>query len=452
MGDLFGWVTGGELLAVIGLVLANGFFVAAEFSLVALRRSRVEQLIAEGHPRAGALQRAVKNLDAYLAATQLGITMSSIGLGWIGEPVLAQLIEPALRFLPESWALISSHAIAVAVAFTIITALHIVLGELAPKSLALQRTEGTALAVVSPLEWYLRLFRPAIYSLNYLGNLILRFLGLQPAGGEALIHSPEELKFVLAASREAGLLSEAEEDMVEEVLGLRDRRVGALMTPRTEIVWIDLDDPPDENRRKMAESGRSRFPVCQGGLDNVLGVVFAKDLLAHSLAGEPLDLKSSVRDPLFVPESVRALKVLELFKQSGTDIAMVTDEYGGIQGLITLKDVLEAIVGEIPSVDEPPEPQVVRRADGSWLLDGMLPVDEFKEVLPIARSVREEEGTYHTLGGFVMAHLGRIPSTGDRFEWGGLQFEVVDMDGHRVDKVLVMPAPPGPSDDSTNAA
>jgi putative hemolysin len=299
--------------------------------------------------------------------------------------------------------------------------------------------------VVSPLEWYLRLFRPAIYALNNLGNLLLRFLGLQPAGGEAFIHSPEELKFVVAASRQAGLLSEVEEDMVEEVLGLRDRRVGAFMTPRTEIVWIDLDDPPDENRRKMGDSGRSRFPVCQGGLDNVLGVVFAKDLLARGLAGEPLDLKSSVRDPLFVPESVRALKVLELFKQSGTDIAMVTDEYGGIQGLITLKDILEAIVGEIPSVDEPPDPQVVRRADGSWLLDGMLPVDEVKEVLAMA-GPPEPEGTYHTLGGFVMAHLGRIPSTGDRFEWGGLQFEVVDMDGHRVDKVLVAPASPTPPD------
>ena len=451
MDDLFSWMTGGKLLAVIALVLANGFFVAAEFSLVALRRSRVEKLIAEGHRLARILERAVKNLDAYLAATQLGITMSSIGLGWIGEPFLAALIEPAFDFLPKDWAVIGAHTLAVTIAFTIITTLHIVLGELAPKSLALQRTEWTALAVVSPLEWYLRLFRPAIYALNNLGNLLLRLLGLQPAGGEAFIHSPEELKFVVAASRQAGLLSEVEEDMVEEVLGLRDRRVGALMTPRTEIIWIDLDDPPDENRRKMTESGRSRFPVCQGGLDNVLGVVLAKDLLARSLAGEPLDLKSSVRDPLFVPESVRALKVLELFKQSGTDIAMVTDEYGGIQGLITLKDVLEAIVGEIPSVDESPDPQVVRRADGSWLLDGMLPVDEFKEVLAIAGSPREEEGTYHTLGGFVMAHLGRIPSTGDRFEWGGLQFEIVDMDGHRVDKVLVTPVPTPPLDPTNGA-
>jgi CBS domain containing-hemolysin-like protein len=445
MDDFFSWMTGGKLATVIALVLANGFFVAAEFSLVALRRSRVEELIAEGHYLARTLERAVKNLDAFLAACQLGITMSSIGLGWIGEPFLAALIEPALRFLPESWAFIGAHAIAVAIAFTIITALHIVLGELAPKSLALQRTEATALAVVSPLEWYLRLFRPVIAPLNNLGNLVLRLLGLRPAGGEELVHSPEELKFLVTASREAGLLSEAEEEMVEEVLRLRDRRVGALMTPRTEIVWIDLDDSPDENRRKMMESGRSRFPVCQGGLDNVLGVVFAKDLLARILAGEPLDLKSSVRDLLFVPESVRALKVLELFKQSGTDSAMVTDEYGGIQGLITLKDILEAIVGEIPSADEPPDPQVVRRADGSWLLDGMLPVDEVTEVLSMA-GPPPEEGAYHTLGGFVMAHLGRIPSTGDRFEWGGLQFEVVDMDGHRVDKVLVTPEPPTPPD------
>ena len=242
MSSPFSLLIAGKLLAVIVLVLANGFFVAAEFALVALRRSRVEQLVSEGHPQAAALQRAVINLDAYLAATQLGVTMSSLSLGWIGEPAIAVIIEPAFHFLPKSLALISSHTLAGIIAFTIITALHIVLGELAPKSLALQRTEGTAIAVVNLLELYLAIFRPAVRILNNLGNFVLRLLGLQPGSGEELLHSVEELKLLVAASHEAGLVGQAEQDVVERVFSLGDRRISAYMTPRTEMVWLDIED------------------------------------------------------------------------------------------------------------------------------------------------------------------------------------------------------------------
>jgi CBS domain containing-hemolysin-like protein len=399
MDDPSSLITAGKLLAVIGLVLVNGFFVAAEFSLVAVRRSRVEQLIAEGHPLARTVQRAVKNLDTYLAATQLGITMSSIALGWVGEPILAGLIEPVFRFLPGNWALISSHALAVSIAFAIITTLHIVLGELAPKSLALQRTEGTALAVAKPLELFLTLFRPAIYSLNSLGNLILRLFGLQAAGGEEerLVHSLEELQLLVRASRKAGLLEESEEDMVERVFHLDDRQVSALMTPRVKIVWLDLDDSPKEIRRKITDSVHSHFPVCRGSLDNVLGVVEAKELLTRSLAGRPIDLKASLQHPLFVPESISALKLLELLKESRAHIALVVDEYGGLQGLVTLNDILEAIVGELPLAGEVAQPQSVQREDGSWLLDGTLPVEEFKRIFHLGRLPGEEQGYYETL-------------------------------------------------------
>jgi CBS domain containing-hemolysin-like protein len=428
----------GRLLAVIVLVLANGFFVAAEFSLVALRRSRVEQLLAQGHPRAFALQRAVRNLGAYLAATQLGITMSSLGLGWIGEPALAELIEPAFHFLPESLALISSHALGGVIAFTIITALHIVLGELAPKSLALQRTEETAIAIVNPLELYLAIFHPAVHVLNNLGNFVLRLLGLQPGSGEELFHSVEELKLLVAASHKAGLVGEAEQDVVERVFSLGDRRVSAYMTPRTEMVWLDINDSLDKIHRQVIESVHSFFPVAEDSVDNILGVVQAKEFLAHNPT-KLVELQTILHQPLYVPESMRALKILELFKKSGTHIALIVDEYGVSQGLVTLIDILEAIVGDIPSVEDLADPEVVQREDGSWLLDGLLPIDEFKEIFQIQKLLPGEGASYQTLGGFVVVQLGHIPSTAEHFEWNRLRFEVIDMDGNRVDKVLVVP-------------
>lgn len=333
----------GRLLAVVVLVLANGFFVAAEFSLVALRRSRVEQLLAQGHPRAFALQRAVRNLGAYLAATQLGITMSSLGLGWIGEPALAELIEPAFHFLPESLALISSHALGGVIAFTIITALHIVLGELVPKSLALQRTEETAIAIVNPLELYLAIFHPAVHVLNNLGNFVLRLLGLQPGSGEELFHSVEELKLLVAASHKAGLVGEAEQDVVERVFSLGDRRVSAYMTPRTEMVWLDINDSLDKIHRQVIESVHSFFPVAEDSVDNILGVVQAKEFLAHNPT-KLVELQTILHQPLYVPESMRALKILELFKKSGTHIALIVDEYGVSQGLVTLIEIGRAHV------------------------------------------------------------------------------------------------------------
>jgi putative hemolysin len=242
------------------------------------------------------------------------------------------------------------------------------------------------------------------------------------------------------------MFEKAESNMIESIFRLGDRRADALMTPRTEVVWLDVDDPPEDIRRKITESVHSRFVVAQGSLDTVLGVVLAKDLLTRSLAGEPVDLRAALHEPLFVPESIGALRVLELFKQSGVQLALVIDEYGGLQGLVTLNDILEAIVGEIGVAGAPSEPQVVQREDGSWLIDGMLPMDEITELFHLREVPIEERGVYQTLGGFVMMHLGRIPSAADHFEWNGLRFEVVDMDGYRVDKVLIEPMRPPPSE------
>lgn len=431
-------VIASKLLAVIVLVLANGFFVAAEFALVGMRRSRVEQLLAEGHPQAAALQRAVIHLDAYLAATQLGITMSSLGLGWIGEPALAVLIEPAFHWLPDSVAVISSHTLAGVIAFLIITALHIVLGELAPKSLALQRAEGTAIAIISPLELYLTLFRPAVRFLNSLGNLILRLLGLHAAGEEELLHSTEELKLLVAASRKAGLLGATEQDVVGRVFSLSNRRVSAVMTPRTEMDWLDINDSLPQIRHKVIESHHTFFPVGEDSVDNILGIIQAKEFLVKNPT-QLVELQALFHQPLYVPESMRVLKIFELFKKSGTHIALVVDEYGVTQGLVTLSDILEAMVGDIPSVEELADPEIVQREDGSWLLDGLLPIDEFKEVFHLQKLLPGEGISYQTLGGFVVNQLGHIPSAAEYFEWSGMRFEVVDMDGNRVDKVLVVP-------------
>ncbi|OUL30751.1 hemolysin family protein [Nostoc sp. 106C] len=434
----FSVLTAGKLLAVIVLVLANGFFVAAEFALVALRRSRVEQLVAEEHPRAKALQRAVNQLDAYLAATQLGVTMSSLGLGWLGEPALAVLIEPAFHWLPTSLAQTSAHTLSVLIAFIIITSLHIVLGELAPKSLALQRTERTAFAVIKPLELYLAVFRPAVLALNNIGNFVLKLIGLEPGSSEELLHSTEELKLLVAASHEAGLLGEAEQDVVERVFNLGDRRVSAFMTPRTEIVWLDINDPLETIRRQVISSIHSFFPVGQDSIDNLLGVVQTKEFLAQNPT-QPLELQAILKPILYVPESMIALKLLELFKKSSNHIALIVDEYGVIQGLVTLTDIVEAIVGDIPSSEDIADPDVVQREDGSWLLDGLLPIDEFKEILQIRKLSPQAGVNYQTLGGFIVNQLGHIPAIAENFEWVGLRFEVVSMDGNRVDKVLVVP-------------
>ncbi|MEH1917703.1 hemolysin family protein [Nostoc sp.] len=432
------WLTTGKLLSVIFLVLANGFFVAAEFALVALRRSRVEQLVIQGHPGAKALQRAVNNLDAYLAATQLGVTISSLGLGWLGEPAIAVLVEPAFHWLPKSLSETSAHTLSVVIAFTIITSLHIVLGELAPKSLALQRTERTAFAVINLLELYLVIFRPAVQVLNSLGNLVLKLIGLEPGSSEELLHSTEELKLLVAASHEAGLLGEAEQDVVERVFNIGNRQVSAFMTPRTEMVWLDIDEALSKIRSQVIESIHSFFPVGQQSIDNLLGIVQTKEFLAQNPT-QAIELQALLKPLLYVPESMKALNLLELFKKSGTHLALIVDEYGVTQGLVTITDIVEAIVGDIPTSEELADPDVVQREDGSWLLDGLLPIDELKEILDIRKLLPGAEVNYQTLGGFVVNQLGNIPLVAEHFEWVGLRFEVVSMDGNRIDKVLVVP-------------
>ncbi|MGZ8417729.1 MAG: hemolysin family protein [Methyloceanibacter sp.] len=422
------------VLLVLVLVAANGFFVAAEFSLVAVRRSRVAQLVAAGRRNAQALQRAVDNLDANLAATQLGITISSLALGWIGEPALAHLIEPWLSMLPGWLATTGSHAIAVAIAFTIITALHIVLGELAPKSLALQRSEGTALRIVRPLGLFRVLLWPAIVALNGLGNLLLRLCGLRPGTGEESLHSPEELKLLVLASQEGGLLHEAQQELVERVLNIGDRHISDVMTPRVDVDWIDMDDDREETIRRIRECPHGQLLVGRGSIDEPLGMVLKRNLLDQVLDGQPLDPLAVIREPLVVHEAMTIFKVLEQFKKAPVRLAMIVDEYGSLEGIVTQTDLLEAIAGNLPDVvGEAAE--AVEREDGSFLVDGMMSAQDAFDRLGIPPA----EGGFHTMAGFVLACLGHLPVVGEHFDYEGWRFEVVDLDGRRIDKVLAVP-------------
>lgn len=429
LGDVLG------IVAVLVLVAANGFFVAAEFSMVAVRRSRVTQLVTAGRRNAKALQRATAQLDANLAACQLGITISSLGLGWIGEPALAHLIEPLLLGVLGQFALAGSHFIAVVIAFIIITALHIVLGELMPKSLALQRSERTALAVVRPLWLFRVLLWPAIVTLNGLGNWLLKLCGLRPGTAEEALHSPEELKLLIAASQEGGLLQPAQQELVERVLSIGNRRITDIMTPRVDIEWIDVEDTPEETLKTIRECRHEQLLVGKGGIDEPLGMVLKKDMLDQVLDGKKLDVMAALRQPIAIPEPMTIFRVLEQFKRAPVRLATVLDEYGVLQGIVTQTDLLESIAGELPDV-EGEEPGIVERDDGSLLIDGMMSAPDAFDQLGFKE---RPEGDFHTVAGFALAALGHLPEVGESFDHEGWHFEIVDLDGRRIDKVLASP-------------
>ncbi len=422
------------ILAVLALVAANGFFVAAEFSLVAVRRSRVIELVNTGRLNANALKRAVDNLDANLAATQLGITISSLALGWVGEPALAHLIEPLLNALPGSLATFGSHAIAVVISFIIITALHIVLGELAPKSLALQRSEGAALWVVRPLGLFLFLLRPAIIGLNGLGNLVLRLCGLRPGTGEESLHSPEELKLLVAASQEAGLLHQAQQELVERVFNIGDRRIADIMTPRRDVDWIDADDSMEEMLRTIRDCRHDQLLVGRGGIDEPLGMILKKDLLDQVLHGHAVDPMAVIREPVIVHEGTPIFRVLDQFKRAPVRLAIVIDEYGSLEGIVTQTDLLEAIAGDLPDM-EGEDPDIIEREDGSLLVDGMMLAHDAFARLGFRQG--SADGDFHTIAGFALFQLGHLPEAGEHFAYEGWRFEILDMDGRRIDKLLV---------------
>lgn len=407
----------------------------SEMAVVSARKVRLQQLANQGDAKARAALKLAESPNQFLSTIQIGITLIGILTGAFGGATIAEKLAVYVRLVP--FLAPYSGQISFGTVVLIITYLSLIVGELVPKRLALNNPEAIAAFVAIPMRALSAFASPAVYLLSASTDMVLRVLGIRPSVEPQV--TEEEIKILIEQGTEAGTFEEAEQDMVERVFRLGDRPVSYLMTPRPDIVWLDLEDSAEENRQKMVESAYSRYPVCQGGLDNVLGVIPVTDLLARSFKAEPLDLTVGLRQPVFVPESTRGLKVLEMFKQTVTHMALVVDEYGVIQGLVTLNDIMSEIVGDVPSADDHEEPQVVQREDGSWLLDGMLAVEDFLELFGMEEWESEERGSYQTLGGFVITHLGRIPAAADHFEWQGMRVEVMDMDGNRVDKVLVVP-------------
>ena len=424
-----------QILIILVLTVVNGVFSMSEMAIVSARKVRLQQQANQGNVKAQAALELAEAPNHFLSTVQVGITLIGILTGAFGGATIADSLAVYVKLIP--FLAPYSEALTFGVVVLIITYLSLIIGELVPKRLALNSPEQIAANVAIPMRSLAAIASPAVRFLSASTDLVLRVLRIGPSMQPQV--TEEEIKVLIEQGTEAGTFEEAEQAMLERVFRLGDRAVNALMTPRPDIVWLDLEDTEEENRHKMIESANSRFPVCQGGLDNVLGIMPVTDLLARSLSGQPLDLTLSLRQPVFVPESTRGLKVLELFKQTGTHMALVVDEYGVIQGLVTLNDIMVEIVGDVASSDEPEDPQAVQREDGSWLLDGMLAVDEFFEIFGIKDLPFDQRGSYQTLGGFVITHLGRIPAAADHFEWEGMRFEVMDMDGNRVDKVLVMP-------------
>ena len=426
-----------EIFLLLLLLVFNGIFSMSEMAVVSARKVRLQQLANQGNAKARTALDLADSPNQFLSTVQIGITLISTLAGAFGGATLAEKLANQLKQLPIPFLVAHSDAIGLFLVVLMITYLSLVIGELVPKRLALNNPEQIAAGVASPMRLLAKLASPAVHLLSYSTDLVLRLLSIGPSTDPEV--TEEEIKILIEQGTEAGMFEEAEQEMLNRVFRLGDRRVSAMMTPRPDIVWLDLEDSSETNRQVIMDSAHSQFPVCQGDLDNVLGIIKVNDLLTRCLGSQPLDLTAALQRPLYVPESTPGLKVLELFKQSGTHIAIVVDEYGVIQGLVTLNDILEEIVGDIPSLDQTDEPQAVQREDGSWLLDGMLSVEEFFELLELEELPKEQRGNYHTMGGFVVTQLGRIPTAAEHFDWKGMRFEVMDMDGNRVDKVLVVP-------------
>ncbi|MGF1496404.1 MAG: hemolysin family protein [Elainellaceae cyanobacterium] len=425
-----------ELLFILLLIIANGLFAMAEIAVISVRKARLQEIANQGEPKAQVALDLSNSPNRFLSTVQVGITLIGIFAGAFGGATLSKSLATYIALIPGLADL--SQAIALVIVVVLITYLTLIFGELVPKRLGLNNPERVAINVARPMQILAIVVSPAVHLLSASTEMVVRLLGVDQFSQEPLV-TEEEIKVLVRQGTEAGMFEEAEQDMVERVFNLGDQQVTGLMTPRLEIIWLDLTDSFEINRQKLINSHHTRFPVCHESLDNVLGVLNATDVLARSLAGEPLDFTSMLRQPLFVPGTTTALRVLELFKQSGTHIAFVVDEYGVIQGVVTLNDVMEVIIGDVPFADQPQDAPAVQREDGSWLIDGMLPIERFKELFHVSYLPGEEQGNFITLGGFVITYLGRIPSSADLFEWHNLRFEVVDMDGNRVDKMLIMP-------------
>jgi CBS domain containing-hemolysin-like protein len=435
-------VTALYVILVFFLVLANGFFVASEFALVGVRRSRIETLAASGNRSARRLLGLLDHLNAYISATQLGITMASLALGWIGEPVVARLLEEPLKGRVSEAVL---HTISFTVAFTIITFLHIVLGELAPKTMALERAERVSLAIAWPLEAFYKIFQWPIRLLDWAGTRTVRLFGLHPTSDHASVYTEDELRHLIGVSQKSGHIQAEERQLLDRVFEFSDAEVREAMVPRTGVEALPATATLDEVRAAFRSTGYSRLPVYRERLDDVVGILFRKDIDMGQAGPDGFSLERLVRPPIFVPATASLGDALKQMQSSRVHFVFVLDEHGGLEGILTLEDLLEEIVGEIDDeYDEETRSQLALQPDGTYLLDGMLAVRDANRHLALDLP---ENGSYTTVAGFLMAQTGRVMKPGDRVEYAGAIFQVERMSRFRIRRVRFIPPARRPTGD-----
>jgi putative hemolysin len=413
-----------ELVAVGALILLNAFFVAAEYGLVTARRTRIIELRNEGNRRARDVLRITSDPPRFIAAMQLGVTLTSLGIGALGEQVLAELFETWL-----------ATALAVALAYILLSFLHVVIGELAPKGIALGHSEGTALWVAAPVRTFFIVFRPLIWVLQRSTELVLAVFGLEPPGAEGAAHSEAELRLLVSSATEQGELEQQEQELIYKVFDFADKEVSDVMVPRPEVVAVSVDLPPEQALAVTIDSPYTRYPVYRGSTDDVVGILHVRDLFSaihdRGLAG--LDLETLVRPAYVVPETKDLAALLAEFRKTNQHMAVVSNEYGGMEGIVTLEDVLEEIVGEIEDEFDLPDESVEQVDEDTIRIDGTFPIDDFNE--RFGTDLPDED--YHTVAGFVFGQLGRAPEVGDDIAWDGVRFDVVEVEGSRINRIAV---------------
>lgn len=433
------------IVAVFFLVATNGFFVAGEFALVKIRTTRVDQLVTEGNATAKIVQKQVQHLDTYIAATQLGITLASLALGWIGEPSLAHFIEPLFAWLGNAAADTLAHSLSVAISFILITIFHIVLGELVPKSIALQRSEGTALFIARPLYIFARVLKPFIAMMNCIGNSVVRLLGLEFASENAAVHSVEELEMLVAQSREAGVLEKQEEVLLRHVFDFSDKTAQQMMIPRSEIVGVPVTISREALEQTFSRENYTRLPVYEDTLDNIIGLAHIKDIF-QSHSSQPkqdFSLRTMLRPVLYVTELSSLGVILAQMRNRSIHMAIVINEYGSAAGIITLEDIIEEIVGEVQdefdTSDRGVRHEVEHLTDGSISVDGLMALASFANQFG-GDEHEIEEMHANTIAGYIFEKLDRLPMIGDAVPFGSYKLRVEEMDGRRISRVKVIPA------------
>ncbi|MDU4960131.1 MAG: hemolysin family protein [Sporomusaceae bacterium] len=418
---------------LIILIIFGISLMMMEEALLSVRKTRLEKLAEEGDRRARVALQLLAEQDEVLLALRVGLAAVCLTTGALAFSQAELLASPQPYAARQSFALAATAMAGLALGFAFA---------------ASRLTTGNAEAVLLRLAWPARVVALVFLPLTRLASAIVAsvYRWLSPVRAQAADEIEEEVCLLLEQGAQDGVFEKAEQDMVERIFSLDDVRASALMTPRTQIMWLDLEEDPAANYEIVRRSGHSRFPVARGSLDDVVGVVFAKDLLSLVFCGQDVSLEAHIRTPVFVSKGMSGLRILELFKKAGTHIALVIDEYGGVLGLVTINDILEHIVGDLPLADEPDTEMVVQREDGSWLVDGMLPVEDLKDLLTVEELPEEERESYQTCGGFVTSYLERIPAVSEFFAWNGWRFEVVDMDRSRVDKILVSRLPEVPAE------